>query len=54
MCEIIHLCNKENQTTMEGMKMISNSGLKSRFRQVMVLLIIIVIGIVVSRVLGVQ
>jgi hypothetical protein len=37
---------------MESMKMITNSNLKGRFRQVMVLMIIIVIGIVISRLLG--
>jgi hypothetical protein len=36
---------------METMKMITNSSLKGRFRQVMILLIVIVIGMVVSKVL---
>lgn len=34
------------------MKMITNTSFKGRFRQVMILLIIIVIGIVISRFLG--
>jgi len=37
---------------MESMKMITNTSFKGRLRQVMVLLIVIVIGIVISRMLG--
>jgi len=37
---------------MSTMKMISNAGLKSRIRQVLFLLIVIIIGILISNALG--
>jgi|GEM_PF-4109641 len=39
-----------NPTNMEAMK-IGNANIKERFRQLMILLIVIVIGIVVTRLL---
>jgi hypothetical protein len=42
----------ENAKLMNTMKMINNAGLKSRMRQVLFLLIVIVIGILISRALG--
>ncbi|HLZ16209.1 MAG TPA: hypothetical protein VKQ08_04185 [Cyclobacteriaceae bacterium] len=39
---------------MSTMKMINNVGLKSRIRQVLFLLIVIIIGILVSHALGAQ
>ena len=39
---------------MSTMKMINNAGLKSRFRQVLFLLIVIIIGILISHALGAQ
>jgi|GEM_PF-1581384 len=36
------------------MKMINNAGLKSRFRQVLFLLIVIIIGILISHAVGAQ
>jgi hypothetical protein len=42
-----------NAKLMSTMKMINNAGLKSRIRQVLFLLIVIVIAILISRALGV-
>ncbi|MBS1949881.1 MAG: hypothetical protein OJF59_002486 [Cytophagales bacterium] len=37
---------------MEPMKMISNASIKARIRQVVVLVILIIIGIAISKALG--
>ena len=42
----------ENAKLMSTMKMINNAGLKSRIRQVLFLLIVIIIGILISHALG--
>ena len=44
----------ENTKLMRTTKMIGNAGLKSRIRQVLFLLIVIVIGIIISHALGAQ
>jgi hypothetical protein len=38
---------------MDSMKMINNAGLKSRIKQVLILVAIILVGILISKVLGV-
>ncbi len=39
---------------MESMKMISNAGLRSRVKQVVILLAVILIGIIISHALSAQ
>jgi|GEM_PF-6844848 len=42
----------ETTKLMSAMKMINNAGLKSRIRQVLFLLIVIIIGILISHAIG--